>query len=340
MSRSLKVLVLFDTAGTPPDDQDFSDEMKTEDWNAEAHVIRTLKSLGHEVRCLGIYDDIRLLCREVESHRPDIVFNMTEHFHGETIYDRNIVGLLELYGIPYTGTPPAGLMLCKNKGISKKILSYHRIKIPGFTVIHRGERIGMPKRLQYPIIIKPLREEASYGISLKSLVDNDQDFEERVRFVHESMDQDVIAEEYIEGREFYVSLLGNFRLQVFPLRELVFCKVPEDEPKIATFKVKWDENYRKKWGIQNRFANNLSQEMVEKIEAVAKKVYRLLYVRGYGRIDIRLTEKNEVVVLEANPNPFIAKDEDYSLSAEKAGIAYPQLLQKIINLGLAQHERM
>jgi D-alanine-D-alanine ligase len=334
MTRKLNVLVLFDTAGTPPEDQDFTQDMKTESWKAERHVIKALRDLGHEVRLLGIYDDITLVSREIETHRPDIVFNMTEHFNGEPMFDRNIVGLLELHQLAYTGTPPMGLMLCKNKGISKKVLTYHRIRTPAFKVYHRGERVSAPKRLKYPILVKPLREEASYGISQNSLVDNDKDFIERIRFVHESMEQDVIAEEFVEGREFYVSLLGNHRLQVFPIRELVFRQMPKDAAKIATFKVKWDEKYRKKYGIQNRFAPNLSDEVRQKIERVCKKVYRHLYMRGYGRIDLRLTPENDVVVIEANPNPFIAKDEDFAMSAEKTGMTYPQLIQRILSIGL------
>ncbi|OGP12363.1 MAG: hypothetical protein A3I75_02750 [Deltaproteobacteria bacterium RIFCSPLOWO2_02_FULL_50_16] len=335
MARRLDILVLFDTAGTPPEDQDFSKELKTEDWKSEAHVIKALNELGHHVRLLGVYDDVSLITREVLRHRPDIVFNLTEHFHGDSTYDRNVVGLLELLQLPYTGTSPAGLVLCKNKGISKEILTYHRIKTPAFGVIHRGQRVPKPRRLKYPILVKPLREEASYGISQNSLVDNDQDFTDRVHFVHHSMDQDAIVEEFVEGRELYVSILGNRRLQVFPYRELVFSRQEDETHKIATFKVKWDAKYRKKWGIQNRFATGLSDEIVSKIERVCKKAYRHLYMRGYGRIDVRLTPQGEVVVLEANPNAFIARDEDFALSAEKAGVSYNRLIQRVLNLGLS-----
>jgi D-alanine-D-alanine ligase len=185
--------------------------------------------------------------------------------------------------------------------------------------------------------VKPLREEASYGISMASFVTDDKSFIERVQFVHESMGQDVIAEEYVEGRELYVSLLGNQRLTVFPPREMVFAEVPEDEPKIATFKAKWDDKYRERWGIKNRFASSLPEGVEKKIERLSKKAYTHLYLKGYARLDLRLTAQNEIVFIEANPNPFIAKDEDYARLAAKAGVEYDPLIQRILQFGLGEN---
>jgi D-alanine-D-alanine ligase len=237
-------------------------------------------------------------------------------------------------GIPFTGCGSTGLTLCKHKGISKKILSYHRIHTADFVIIPRGKRIARPKRLTFPILIKPLKEEASYGISQASFVETDEQFRERVEFIHGKLDNDVIAEEYIEGRELYVSIMGNHRLQVFPIRELVFREVPPDEPKIATYKAKWDEAYRERWGLENRFADGLEPALVRQIEAVCKRVYHLLTIDGYARLDLRLTAKNEVYVIEANPNPILAPDEDFAQSAMKTGVAYPQLIDRIARLGL------
>lgn len=334
MNQKLNILVIFDTAGTPPKNQDYTKEFKTEDWEAEANIVKVLNELGHTVRLLGVFDTISPILDEVKKDRPDIIFNLVEQFNNEPVFDRNVVGLFELLEIPYTGTGLAGLMLCKNKGIAKKILTHHNIKTPAFSVYHRGQKISPPKELAYPILVKPLREEASYGISQNSLVQNDQGLIERIRFVHESMDRDAIAEEYVEGRELYVSLLGNQRLQVFPSREMIFGEVPDEEPKIATFKAKWDKKYRKRWGIKNTFSKEMPQAMEDKIAQVCKQVYHLLYMKGYGRLDIRLTPADDIVVIEANPNPFIAKDEDFALSAKKGGIEYNQLIQKILNLGL------
>ncbi|MBI4224026.1 MAG: ATP-grasp domain-containing protein [Deltaproteobacteria bacterium] len=329
----LNVLVIFDSAGTPPADQNFKKAMEEEeDWKTENHVCAALKALGHRVRTLGVFDDIRLILKAAAKEKPDILFNLTEHFHDRSYYDRNVAGLFELLQIPYTGSGPAGLMLCRNKGIAKKILCHHHIQTPLFRVYPKGHPIAPPPKLKYPILVKPLREEASYGISQNSLVDREAALVERVRFIHDTFKQDAIAEEYVEGRELYVSILGNRRLRAFPVREMVFENIPEADRKFATFKAKWDEKYRRRWGIKNRFAA-LKPELEKKIQAICKKVYRLLSIQGYGRVDLRLTPADDIVVLEANPNPFIAKDEDFARSARKGGMEYNRLIQKILQLG-------
>jgi len=179
-----------------------------------------------------------------------------------------------------------------------------------------------------------VKEEASYGIAQASFVETDEQFRERVAFIHEKHDGDVIAEEYIEGRELYVSLMGNLRLTVFPIRELIFREVPPEEPKIATYRAKWDEEYRKRWGLQNQFAEDLAPALVEQIEQMCKRIYRLLTIDGYARMDLRLTAGNEVFFIEANPNPILAEDEDFALSAGKAGVPYPELIDRIIRHGM------
>ena len=236
--------------------------------------------------------------------------------------------------VPFTGCGATGLVLCKHKGISKKILSYHRIHVPNFVVIPRGQRIARPRQLKFPLLVKPVKEEASYGIAQASFVETDEQFRERVAFIHEKHDGDVIAEEYIEGRELYVSLMGNLRLTVFPIRELIFREVPPDEPKIATYRAKWDEEYRKRWGLQNQFAEDLAPALVAQIEQMCKRIYRLLTIDGYARMDLRLTAANEVFFIEANPNPILAEDEDFAISAGKAGLPYPELIDRIIRHGM------
>jgi len=330
-----KVLVLCDSAGTPPVDQDFSRELKTDDWAAEAHVIDALKKLGHEVRMIGVYDEPGLIIDEVKTHPPDVVFNLTEHFNARSAYDQNVAGLLELLDVRTTGSGSTGLTLCKNKGMAKEILAYHRIRVPDSAVFPPGSTIRRPKRLTFPLFIKPLKEEASYGISQDSFVENDQAFEERVRFIHERMNQEALAEEYIDGRELYVSILGNGHLQVFPIREVIFSEIPEGRPRFSTFKAKWDEAYRKRWGIQNIFAEALPGGMAERIAKICKKVYRALRIRGYGRIDLRVTPVGEIVILEANPNPNLDREDEFAQSAMKAGLAYEALIQRILRLALA-----
>ena len=332
--KRYKILVLFGSAGTPPADQDFSKELKTDDYAAEAHVIDALKALGHEVRTLGIWDEASMIVDEIKTNPPDIVFNLTEHFNEVSAYDRNVAGLLEMMGVPYTGSSPTGLTLCKNKGMAKELLAYHKIRVPNFAVYSPGATIKRPSRLKFPLFIKPAEDEASYGISLGSFVEDDSAFEERIHFIHERMNQPALAEEFIEGREIYVSLIGNERLRVLPYREVIFTEVPDHQPKFSTFKAKWDDAYRKRWGIQNVFAEPFSNGTDQSIAKICKAVYRALRIRGYGRIDLRVTPDGEIVVLEANPNPNLDRDDEFAQSAMKAGYSYPRLVQKILTLAL------
>ncbi|MEA3488747.1 MAG: hypothetical protein U9R44_00180 [Candidatus Omnitrophota bacterium] len=334
--KKMKVLVLFDSAGTPPADQDFTEEFEREDWFTEAAVVENLQAMGHDVRTLGIYDNIDILLKEVAESRPDVVFNLTEIFLGKAYFDKNIPSLLELLRIPYTGCGSEGLMICNNKALTKKILTYHRIKVPGFHIFHRGKRVWHPKKLKFPLMVKPLQEEASTGIAQASFVENENDLKDRVRFVHEKFNMPAIVEEYIEGRELYVGVLGSKRLRTFPVREMKFTQVPDDEPKLATYKAKWDRKYRGKWGIKNEFAGRLPDGVPDKIEHICKRAYKALMIDSYARFDLRLTSKGEVFIIEANANPELAQGDEFAESAEKAGLSYDKLLQKILKLGLEE----
>jgi D-alanine-D-alanine ligase len=172
------------------------------------------------------------------------------------------------------------------------------------------------------------------GISLDSFVDSDEAFEERICFIHERLNQEALAEEYIEGRELYVSILGTDRLRVFPYREVIFAEVPEGQPKFSTFKAKWDDAYRKRWGIQNVFAEPLPNGTGQRIAKICRAVYRALRIRGYGRIDLRVTPEGEIVILEANPNPNLERKDEFAQSAMKVGLSYPRMIQRILTLAL------
>lgn len=335
MRKKLKVLALFDAIRPTAIDEDLAAELRTEDWKTEAGVLAALRELGHAVEYLALYDDLDLLRQKLARFEPDLIFNLADQFRNNRAFDQNIVSILAMYGVPFTGCGSSGLTLCKHKGIAKKILSYHRIHTPAFAILPRGRRIARPRTLRFPILVKPLKEEASLGISQASLVENDDQFRERVQFIHEKYDNDVIAEEYIHGRELYVSVLGNMRLEVFPIRELVFREVPPDEPRIATYNAKWDEEYRRRWGLQNQFAEGLEPALERQIAAICRRIYHLLTIDGYARLDLRLTPANELYFIEANPNPILAADEDFAQSALRAGRTYPQLIERIIRLGLA-----
>lgn len=333
MKNKPKVLVLCDAVEPTPPDHDLATYLAG-DRKTEADVLRAFGELGHPTDHLIIFDDLELLRQKLQSYQADIIFNLADQFRNNRAFDQNIVSFLEMHGQPFTGCGSTGLTLCKHKAISKKILGYHRIRVPDFAVIPRGRRGVRPRRLKFPILIKPLKEEASYGISQASFVESDEQFRERVQFIHEKYDNDAIAEEYIAGRELYVSILGNQRLEALPVRELVFKEVPPDEPRIATYKAKWDEEYRKRWGLQNQFAEDLDPALARDLAQTCKRIYRLLTIDGYARIDLRVTPANEVYFIEANPNPILAADEDFAQSALKAGLAYPQLIERIVRLGL------
>jgi D-alanine-D-alanine ligase len=327
-----KVLVLCDTLSPTQLDDNFTEELKDPDWVVEADVLRALREIGHPHALLGVYDDLDLIRQKIAAFHPDVIFNLLDCFKGNSALDQHIAALLELQGVPFSGCGSLGLTLSKHKGIAKQILSYHRIRVPQFALFLPGKKTIRPRRLPLPVFIKPVKQEASFGIAQASFAETDEQLAERVAFIHEKFRQDAIVEEYIHGRELYVSVLGNDRLQVFPIREMVFQEIPPDEPRFASFKAKWDEDYRKRWGISNRFAANLNPALVKKIERVCKRIYRLLAITGYARLDLRLTAAGEIVFIEANPNPMLAAEEDFAQSAAKAGLAYPQLIEKLLAL--------
>lgn len=331
--NKLRVLALVHEELVPPSDASPNDSIEA-DWKTEYDVITFLRKFGHEVFPLGIADDLRVIRTAIDALKPHIVFNLLEHFHGIPIFDQNVVSYLELLRIPYTGCNPRGLMLARDKALAKKVLSYHRIPVPDFVVFQVGRAIRRPKRLAFPLIVKSLTDEASIGISQASVVDDDAKLAERVKFIHETNATDAIVEQYIDGRELYVSILGNQRLQVFPLWELHLTSMPESAWRIATDRVKWSRKYQKKHGIKTDEAADLPAAIKERIRHLGKRVYRTLGLSGYARLDLRLDTNGNVFVLEANPNPQIAYGEDFAESAERAGISYEALLQRILMLGL------
>ncbi len=334
MAKPLYILVLSDVSADPTD-QDFSEELKSEDWKTERDILVALKHLGHEARLVCVYNSLQPLLDAVHERRPDVVFNVAEQFNNNPNYEKNLAALLELLNIPFTGTGSTGLALCKDKWVTQTLLSYHHIRVPKFTIMQRGQKIYRPARLTYPLFVKGLSIEGSVGIAKSSFVTNDTELQERVEFIHARLEQAALVEQYVDGRELYVSILGNHRLQVFPMRELTFGELPPEEPRIATYKVKWDEEYRKRWKIRYQATRDLPDGAEEKIRRLCKRAYRLLQLRGYARFDIRLREDGQIYILEANPNPHLSKDEDYAESAAKAEMPYDLLIERILQLAVA-----
>ncbi len=331
--KPLRVLTLMHENLVPPDDPGDADLASVE-WRTEFDVVTTLRALGHEVRPLGVRSDLGSIRSAIEEWKPHIVFNLLEEFDGAAVYDQNVVSYLELLRIPYTGCNPRGLMLSRDKALAKKILLYHRIPTPEFVAVPRGRVARRPKGLPFPLIVKSLSEEASLGISQASIVEDDERLEERVAFIHDSVGSDALVERYIEGLELYVGVLGNQRLTLLPVWELVLDNLPLEARRIATQRVKWSRKYQDKYGITSRQAENLPEGMIKRVQHLAKRVYRALDLNGYARIDLRMDTACRLYVLEANPNPEIAAREDLAQSAEHAGIRYEELIRRILGLGL------
>ena len=330
----MRVVALVHRHLIPPAKIEEGTDITAAPWRTEYDVVTTLTAMGHEVQTLGVHDDLGEIRRLVDEWKPHIAFNLLEGFDDITIFDQNVISYLELLKLSYTGCNPRGLLLSRDKALSKKLLHYHRIPVPEAEVFRIGRPIRRAKRLQFPLIVKSLTQEASIGISQASVVDSDEKLKERVAFIHESIGTTAIAEQYIEGRELYVGILGNQALQALPVWELFFTNMPEGAKRIATDRVKWSVKYQKKYGIDSGAATDLPEGKAEGIQHLCKRTFRALELSGYARIDLRLDADGNVWVLEANPNPQIAKGEDFAASAEKLGIAYETVLQRIINLGL------
>ncbi len=331
--KSLRILALMHPQLVPPDSLDGLDEKTINLWKTEYDVVSTLRARGHEVRVLGVQYDLSPIGSAVAEFRPDLVFNMLEEFHGESVLDQNVVSYLELLRIPYTGCNPRGLILSRSKPLAKKLLAFHRIPVPDFVVFPIGRKVRRPARLRFPLIVKSATEHASAGIAKASVVDSDDKLAERVRLIHERVGTDAIAEEFIAGRELYVGVFGNDRLVALPTWELVARNRAADDPLVATAKLKHDIDYQERMGVAIGPAE-LPPELEKQAANLAKRVYRTLELTGYARVDFRLDIAGRLWCLEANPNPEIAQKEEFAAAARHAGLEYPDLLERLVRLGM------
>lgn len=332
------ILVLTHPDLVPPESEGVLSPREAFEVKTEYDVVSTLRELGHDVHVLGVQWELRPIREAVDQYKPDIVFNLLEEFHGETVYDHNVVSFLELIKMKYTGCNPRGLMLSRGKALSKKLLAYHRIRVPDFAVFPLGRKVKRPRHLTFPLIVKSLIEHSSTGISQASVVENDEKLAERVRFVHERIGTDAIAEQFIEGREVYVSVLGAQRLVAFTPWELIVAKGQPNEPLIATARAKHDPEYQEKKGIIIRAVQELHPDIEERLLHDSKRIYRILELSGYARIDFRIDAEGRTFFLEANPNPDIAELEEFASAAAFDDLPYPKLLERILRLGLREHE--
>ncbi|MEA2722601.1 MAG: D-alanine-D-alanine ligase [Gemmatimonadales bacterium] len=344
----MRIAVVFDTPYSGWEHAEHEIQMekdiaawKTDEPDMEYQIAHALRERGHEVHLIGVRDDLGYLVRCLAAWKPDLVFNGAEAFKGNEALEYLLPGLLEAEGYRYTGAPPLALQLTRNKAISKKVLAYFGIQVPGFTSYRLQEKVESTPDLRFPLFVKPLQADGSAGIAQASVVQDVASLADRVTFIQERFGQAAIAEEFVEGRELYVGVLGNDdSLEILPIIEMVFDKrKSRPEERIATQSAKWDEAYRERRGIRNVVARPISKAVRARIEETCRTAYRALWLRDYARLDLRLAPDGQVWVIEANANPFISYGHDMANAAAKAGMEYYDFIQRIVDAAIARYER-
>jgi len=336
MARRLKITAVVEDAVIQNDDPLF--KSRPEEPSMEHDVLRALRRLGHDVSVLGIYDRVEPMVERLGQQSPDLIFNLAEQFANDRRHDKHVAGLLEMMDIPFTGTGATGLLLARDKALCKHLLSSFDVGVPGFWVFPFSKNITLPRGIRFPLVVKPAFGDGSEGISNNSLVEDEVALYDRIEMLQDRFKQDVIAEEYIEGHEVYIGLLGNDRLQVLPAYEVRFGKENQGGPKLATYQVKWNKAYRDKWKIQFGFAD-LPKKLSERVAIACRKTFHALQLRDYARIDLRITSKEEIYVLEANPNPDITQGEEMAEGARKVGMSYSRFIARLAQLAMGRYAR-
>ena len=334
VNQPRRVLVLLHRHLVPPDNYRKLSKDEREKYKTEADVLAALRRLGHRVRVVALEEELAPLRCAIEEFEPEVAFNLIEEFHGTAVYDQNVVSYLELMKVPYTGCNPRGLVIGRDKALSKKILHYHRIRVPGFVVFRKGRAIKKPNRLSFPLIVKSMTEDASAGIAEASVVQAEDKLVERVEFIHRNLQTHAIVEEYIDGRELYVGALGHQRVTILPTRELFMDNLRPDAPRVFTLRAKFDPKFQREHGIAVGPAQSFGNGQEATMARLVRRIYRALNLSGYARLDFRLDANERPVFLEANPNPDIASDAEFPPAAEAVGMTYDDLIQRIVALGL------
>jgi D-alanine-D-alanine ligase len=300
-------------------------------------VARTLRKLGHRVSVLGVHGDVKRLIAGLSRRKPDLVFNLMEMFGDNVFGDIPVTGLLDLLGVDYTGSGPGELYLSQDKGLTKRLLAFEEILYPRFAVFSRETGFETGGNLRMPLFVKPLRSDASLGIGGKSLVQDWTGLIDRVSAIRKELDDAALAEEFIDGREFYVGVVGNSQPKALPPVEIDFTGFPEGVPKVMDSKAKWDERSKEYKGTRSVLAQ-LPDELRARLQKVAVDAYRALRVRDYGRVDLRLTDTGDIYVLEVNASCYLEKDSEFAMAAGAAGLDYPRLIERIVDLALARRK--
>jgi D-alanine-D-alanine ligase len=299
------------------------------------HVYEALKKAGHNPIFMRL-DGTRQSLIELGQAEADLIFNLVDSFGGDDTQDCNVAGYLELLRCRFTGAGLHGLYLAQDKALAKKIFAFHGIHTPYFATVYRG-RTEHSHDIKFPVIVKPAREDGSIGIEFGAVCNSIKELMERIDYIHAQFDSPALIEEYIEGRELYVGVLGNENPVALPVVELDLSRLPEGTPKIAGTEVKWEEDteaYQKTWPF---VPEDLDEELVTQIHTQAVQAYQALQLRDYGRIDIRLAKDGTIHVLEVNPNPYLLPSAEFTMAAKASGRSYSDLIGEIVDLALARY---
>ena len=269
-------------------------------------------------------------------NKSDLIFNLTESYAGDDTKDMNLAAYLDLLHLRYTGSGPHALHLAQDKVVAKKIIRFHGLHTPFFAVSYRG-RLDHSQDIHFPLIVKPSSEDGSIGIDAGSVVNTIKELMERTHYINEEFDCPVLIEEYIEGREIYMAVIGNERPEALPPVELDLSQLPEGMPKIAGHEVKFQKDTEAYKKTRSAVADGLDDETVEKLKQTAVTTYQVLKLRDYGRIDMRLAPDGNIYVIEANPNPWLSSSAEFAMAAREAGRTYPQLIGEIVSLAMARY---
>jgi D-alanine-D-alanine ligase len=300
-------------------------------------VAAALRENGHQVSIFAVHDDVGALVEGLQSRKPDLVFNLLESFGDDTSADVAVAGLLALLGLRFTGGGPGELYLRQDKGLAKKALAFDNIPYPHYAVFSQDSDLETFGQLRMPLFVKPLRADASIGIDGDSLVRDATALMKRVLSIHETVKDSALVEEYIEGREFYVGVLGNREPVAFPPIEMDFSGLPEGIPRVAGSKAKWQPDSVEYKGTKSVLAEDLPDELRARLQKTALDAYRALRVRDYGRVDLRLADTGDIYVIEVNANCYLEKESEFATAAAANGLEYPALVQRIVDLALERY---
>ena len=323
-----------------------ADAAETPEDPVLGQIESALRALGHEVTRVPVGGAIETVIAALRSADPGLVFNLAESFDGKSALESNVAALLNLLGLRYTGSSPAGLLMAGDKSLTKKVLRFHEILTPQFATVFRGalDHVG---DLRFPLIVKPPQEDASLGITSKSVVRDVKELLGTMDSLQREFQSPVLVEEFVEGREFYVGVLGNESPVAFPVIELDFSAFPADRPKVASYEAKWGEGGTGDTtetgaefaGTTSIFPTNLSPELTERMQAVAIESFNALRLRDYGRVDLRVTPSEEIYVIEVNPNCYLERSGEFARAAGERGLDHAALVGRIAELALARYAR-